>query len=124
MLRAPGGNVDTARVAATTQAVIVSVTERLDRLVSADIDEPHSGPLECIRQSLGPLTALLTELEAEPPERDPFDVRVRPDDLYSLGPMSFADLSPEVHDAGIEWGAAKAFLHRQRHDSPSPPDSD
>ena len=103
---------DRGRQEAAIDAVMADVTARLDRLVAAPVTDPHSGPLECIRQSLGPVTALLRELGVEPPDRDPFDERARPADRYALGPMSFAELSPAVHEAGIAWGAAKAYLHR------------
>jgi hypothetical protein len=37
--------------------------------------------------------------------------------------MSFLDLSSDVHEAGIAWGAAKAYVHR-RANSAGSPDSD
>ncbi len=90
------------------------VRERLDVLIYADVDTPLSGPLERIRQSVEPLGPALAELGVPRPVRDPFDERRRPDDWYALGPFAFADLGPAVHDAGMAWGAAKAFLHRSR----------
>ena len=121
--RVPDAALDADRLSLVVDTVTRGVADRLDRLVAADVNEPHSGPLECIRQSLAPLTEHLTELGVARPERDPFDMRARPDDVYSLGPMSFEELSAEVHRAGIEWGAAKAFVHKQRNTS-SEPDSD
>lgn len=104
---------DDPEVQRVTAEVTRLVAQRLDELIVADVNEPRSGPLECIRQSLDPVTALLQGLAVDPAERDPFEERVRPDDPYALGPMSFLELGPEVHVAGIEWGAAKAFLHRR-----------
>jgi hypothetical protein len=52
-----------------------------------------------------------------PVERDDFQRDRFPDDAYDLVPVSFADLGPEVAEAGIAWGAAKAWTHRQRHSS-------
>lgn len=109
---------DDPEIAAVSAAVTHSVASRLADLIEADVDDPRSGPLECIRQSLGPVTELLGRRGATQPERDSFDRRVRPDDVFALGPMSFLELGPDVHAAGIEWGAAKAFLHRRRNMPP------
>lgn len=79
------------------------VNERLLRLANADADEIVSGPLEQIRRSLDPLR---TYLEMNAPRPDPGE--------FELGPMAFSDLSDDVHEAGIAWGAAKAFLHLSR----------
>lgn len=94
--------------------IIASVTARMSTLIAADIDEPLSGPLEIVRQSAEPLTRFLAHAGATPPDRDPFDVAARPDDRFAVGPMTFLELGQPVHDAGIEWGAAKAFVHRSR----------
>ncbi len=95
-------------------AVQQDARDRLDTLIYADVDAPLSGPLERLRQSAEPLGPMLDELGVPRPVRDPFDVRQRPDDWYALGPFAFADLGPAVHEAGMAWGAAKAFLHRSR----------
>jgi hypothetical protein len=60
-----------------------------------------------------------------PVHRDRHAERLFPDDLYDLGPAAFGDLGPEVHDRGLEWGAAKAHvvLRRRRPrlgDAPDP----
>jgi hypothetical protein len=51
-----------------------------------------------------------------PVERDAHARRLFPDDVYDLGPAAFADLSAEVHQTGVVWGAAKAhvILRRRR----------
>ena len=103
--------------ATITQAIETTsadVNDLLLTLASADVDEPLSGPLERIRRAVSQLTPLLSEMGAEPIKRDPFDVQTRPDDIFALGPMAFADLSDEVQNAGITWGAAKAHLHQKR----------
>lgn len=113
-----------AQVTAVAAEVVAAVDRRLHELIAADVDEPRSGPLEIVRQELGPVTALLRKLEADEPPRDPFDEAVRPDDVFELGPMAFADLGPEVHERGIAWGAAKAYVHRRRRAGESTPESD
>ena len=100
---------------AATEAAIESVAQEANRLllelIESDIDQPLSGPLERIRQAVGPLNAELVSAGAVPPRRDPIDREMRPEDIFAIGPMVFADLGDEVHAAGIQWGAAKAFIH-------------
>lgn len=89
--------------------VTEDVTRNLRRMASAAIDEPVSGPLEQIRSALVPLTDWL-QICGATPNGSPDS---RPDDPFGFGPVTFRDLSDEVHDAGIRWGAAKAFMHQQ-----------
>lgn len=89
-------------------------TTNIKTLVQADIDDARSGPLEQMRNALTALGPILDSHGFERPQRDPVDTEMRPTDIHSLGPMSFLDLGTEVHEAGIAWGAAKAYLHRQR----------
>jgi hypothetical protein len=46
--------------------------------------------------------------------RDEFSVRSFPDDAYDLSPASFADVDPALHEPGLAWGAAKAYVHLAR----------
>lgn len=92
-----------------------NVEEAIRVLVDADVDAPLSGPLERIRQAVTPLNSALAERGAPQPQRNPLDVEMRPHDIYELGPMTFRDLSDDVHDAGIAWGAAKAHMHLRRN---------
>jgi len=87
---------------------------RLTELVHADVDTPLSGPLERMRVAVEALVPVLDGLGLPVPARDPFDEQLRPNDRYALGPYTFADVGSEVHEAGIAWGAAKAYLHRAR----------
>jgi len=108
--RRPGGDPAAGSVNSVVTAVVADVDHRLRALADAHPTEPVSGPLEQIRQALGPLHDLLDALGAAPPRRDEFDEKARPADRHSLGPMAFMELGPEVHEAGIEWGAAKAYV--------------
>ena len=47
--------------------------------------------------------------------RDDFATRAFPEDVYGLYPAAFADIGPRTHEAGITWGAAKAWVHKSRH---------
>jgi hypothetical protein len=85
-------------------------------LLEADIDDQQTTPLALIRASAVRYpTEVLRHAGVPPVARDEFAVSVFPGDTYELAPASFADLDPELADAGIAWGAAKAFTHKQRH---------
>jgi hypothetical protein len=85
-------------------------------LLAADIDEQVTTPLAILRSAAVRYpTTVLRQAGIPPVVRDPFAERAFPDDIYDLSPASFADLSPELVDVGIAWGAAKAFVHKRRH---------
>ncbi len=109
-LSLPDAHVPPSSVEAAIAAVLDDVDRRLRELADAHPTAPVSGPLEQIRQALGPINDLLDELGARAPVRDEFDATARPADRHALGPMAFAELGPAVHEAGIEWGAAKAYV--------------
>jgi hypothetical protein len=95
-----------------------SVTgQEVRRLLMSDIDEQRTTPLALIRQGVKYPTDVLRSAGVPPVERDRFSVAAFPDDDYDLSPRSFADVDPALAEAGIAWGAAKAFAHRRRHGS-------
>ena len=53
-----------------------------------------------------------------PVARDRFVSERFPDDPYGLTPASLQAVDPELGDAAIAWGAAKAMAHRRRHGTP------
>ncbi len=107
---------DAARAAedAGQEARAATVPE-LRSLLDTDVDAQRETPLTIIRSAVRFPTAVLRDAGVPPVERDPFEVRAFPDDAYGLTPASFADVSPELADLGIAWGAAKAMEHRRRH---------
>ncbi len=107
------GEIDPAaeRAAASARADVVP---KVRALLTADIDEQTTTPLALLREAVGPATAVLREHGAVPVERDPFAVRAFPEDVYGLAPATFEDVAPELKDPGLEWGAAKAFVHLRR----------
>ncbi len=134
-IRAAGG--DPTRVAGRRDAVVEStVTDLVAALraeLTRDVDEQTTTPLSLVRRAVtGPPTALLDELGVAPAGRDAVDERLHPADVHALGPATFADLGPEVAEAAIVWGAAKAHVHLRRHgarrsaslSSPPVPDPD
>ncbi len=99
---------------AAANAAKADVVPKVRALLAADIDEQTTTPLALLREAVGPATAVLAELGAVPVDRDPFAVRAFPEDVYGLGPATFEDVAPELKDLGLEWGAAKAFVHLRR----------
>jgi hypothetical protein len=92
------------------------VGPRVRALLEADIDEQGTTPLALVRKAAVPYpTEVLRRAGVAAVARDDFATSAFPEDVYGLSPATFADLSPELADAGIAWGAAKAFEHRRRH---------
>ena len=87
-----------------------AVLPRLRALLLADVDVQSAGPLGILRDAVGEATAVLTDAGVPRPRRDEFAVRNFPDDPYELGPATFDDVDPALHDLGLRWGAAKAHL--------------
>ncbi len=104
---------DRALAEATGQAV-ADVGGRLHQLLALDLDDQWTNPLSIIRQAVAYPTAVLAAAGAPPVPRDDTDAALHPDDVYGLVPLAFADLGPEVHERGLEWGAAKAHVHLTR----------
>lgn len=71
-------------------------------------------PLQVLRSLVRHPTTVLLALGAPPVERDPFEQDAFPDDVYGLSPATWADVDPALHEPGIAWGAATAYLHKQR----------
>lgn len=84
-------------------------------LLEADIDDQRTTPLALVRAAVRWPTQVLAEAGAPPVARDEFKAGVFPADVYDLSPATFADLDPALGDAGIAWGAAKAWEHKRRH---------
>jgi hypothetical protein len=90
---------------------------RLRTLLAQDIDEQRTNPLAILRDAARYPTEVLRAAGVAPVERDDFQRERFPDDVYDLTPTAFAEFGPDVADAGVAWGAAKAWLHKQRHSS-------
>lgn len=101
------------------RATHAEVMPRLRALLETDVDQQRGNPLALLRAAVGPATAALRELGVPPVERDEFAQQAFPDDPYDIGPASFADIDEALHEAGLRWGAAKAFVHLRRRRSSS-----
>lgn len=91
------------------------VLRRLGDLLATDVDEQRTTPLTLFREATQEPTAWLRarEVPASPPlaGRHGFD-----DDHYDLGPATWSDIDPDLHEPGLTWGAWKAMtiLARRR----------
>lgn len=107
--RAPG--IDPAATAGVVDGVRATVERRLAELLAADPGEQRTTPLTVLRSSVAPVTELLRDAGVPPAQRDEVEARLAPEDVYGIGPAAFADLGPEVAEAGLRWGAAVAHIH-------------
>jgi hypothetical protein len=106
-----GVRADTDAAAIRAQA---EVAPKVRDLLALDIDEQRSSPLAILRTAVIYPTVVLQRAGVPPEARDETDERLFPVDLYGLGPASFADIDPSVHEPGVAWGAAKAYVHLAR----------
>lgn len=79
-------------------------------LLATDPDDQRANPLQVIRRATAWPTAVLRDAGVPGVVRDDEAQRQFPDDDYDLTPANFADLDPDLAEAGIAWGAAKAHV--------------
>jgi hypothetical protein len=103
-----------ADASAAGAAAGAEVRTRLRALLEADIDDQRAGPLEVLRAATRHAHDVLAALGMPPVVRDEFAERSFPDDAYDLMPATWSDVDPALHEPGIAWGAAKAFVHKAR----------
>lgn len=106
---------DADSVADAGRRAVREVGPLVRELLAADIDEQRTGPLALVRDAVRYPAAVLSAAGVVPVDRDVDAVRLFPDDAYDLSPGSFAELHPDLRVPGLEWGAAKAYVHRRRH---------
>ena len=114
-LRARAPDVGDDVVAGVTGEVEAEVLGDLRALLASDVDDQRQSPLAVVRRAAATVGGALDGLGVPRPARDDQQRALFPHDLHDVGPASFADLSEEAGQAGIAWGAAKAFVHRERH---------
>jgi hypothetical protein len=102
------------RARAAGRQAQVEIGSRVRRVLSADIDEQRVNPLAVVRGAVRYPTDVLRHAGVPPVERDAHARRQFPDDDYDLTPGAFADLDPSLQGPGMMWGAAKAYVYRQR----------
>ena len=114
-LRSRAPDVGDDVVAVVTAEVEADVLGDLRALLARDVDDQRQSPLAVVRRAAETVGGALDGLGVPRPTRDDQQRALFPDDVHDVVPASFADLSEEAGQAGITWGAAKAFVHRQRH---------
>jgi hypothetical protein len=110
---AEDGVLEAAAVAG--QRAADDVGEAVRTLLEADIDQQRTTPLSLLRGAVRYPTAVLREAGVPPVPRDEMQEALFPDDVYDLSPATFADVDLSLAEPGLVWGAAKAFVHKQRH---------
>lgn len=102
----------TAVVDAACDRLLLELAE----LLATDVDDQRTNPLSLFRRAVHGPTAFLVARDARPPSVDSFAADHFPEDVFGLGPAAWTDVDPELHEAGITWGAWKAMtvLRRRR----------
>jgi hypothetical protein len=109
----PAGVLDEA--VAAGEAARQEAGSAVRALLLADIDEQRTTPLEVVRRAVAYPTGVLRRAGVPPVVRDEFAEAAFPDDVYGLTPATFADVDPGLGEPALAWGAAKAWVHRERH---------
>lgn len=112
------GVIDSSRIEEVVGVSTRAVLDDLNRFLVTDVDEQRTNPLHILRQSTQLANQLLSEASVQHVSRDEFEVAALPHDVFSIGPLTWRDLSEDVHEAGITWGAWKAatVLSRRRNE--------
>ncbi len=106
--------IDDDTVSGVTEQVVSTAMTALTDLVASEPQQQTTTPLAIVRASMTPATRALHDGGIEPIRRDPVQRRIDPDDPFGLGPANWAELGDDVAEAGLRWGAAKAFEHLRR----------
>lgn len=104
------------RIDAVVERAAAELLDRFAELLDTDVDEQRTTPLTLLRQSVRLPTEFLREVGAVPPSTP--DADRFPDDVYRIGPATWSDVDPSLHEPGLTWGAWKAMtiLARRRDD--------
>ena len=110
---APGVSFDVDGIVTRVQSAL---RNDLASLLRRDVDQQQENPLHVIRRCAETVRDDLEAVGVAHVQRDEFETRAMPNDVYAFGPLTWRDLSEEVHEAGISWGAWKAatILSRRR----------
>lgn len=94
---------------------VADVGAEVRHLLLRDVDEQRGNPLALLRRAVRYPTEVLRTAGAPIVERDKFSRERFPDDDYDLTPANWSDVDPSLLELGVTWGAAKAFVHKNRH---------
>jgi hypothetical protein len=107
---------DDPELSRVVDTAVGRLLDDLGALLASDVDEQRTNPLSIFRQAVTGPTELLLRRGVRPPTTDRFAAEHFPGDVFGLGPASWTDVDPELHEPGITWGAWKAMtvLRRRR----------
>lgn len=96
-------------------AASADLLARLGELLATDVDRQRTTPLSLFREAVTAATTFLREHDVPAPGPDP-GAAGAVDDVYRLGPATWSDIDPTLHEPGLRWGAWKAMtvLARRR----------
>ena len=103
-----------AEAVVAAEAASAEVGPRMRRLLETDIDDQAANPLELLRRATRHAHDALARIGVPSVVRDDFARRSFPNDAYDLMPATWSDIHPDLHEIGLTWGAAKAFVHKAR----------
>ena len=87
---------------------------KLHAALEVDVDAQRVNPLQILRDAVRFPTEVLLAAGIPTLQRDEFDVKINPDDVYGIGPAHWNDIDESLTEPGIIWGAAKASTVLQR----------
>jgi hypothetical protein len=91
------------------------VTHDLEALFARPPAEQRTTPLVIVRSLRTEATAVLRDAGVPEVERDPYDLRAFPDDVYGIVPKSIVELGDEdLGGALLAWGMGKARVLREQ----------
>jgi hypothetical protein len=113
----PTGGLNAEELTSVAEQVRTALITDLRQLLEKDPAEQRTNPLTIFRRATAPITALAQRVGVPPVQRDEFEMRSFPDDIYGLYPVTWADIDPRLVEPGLEWGAWKAAVIISRHRS-------
>jgi hypothetical protein len=116
------GRLDTAAYVAAIAHARDAGTEAAQRVgtelrafFATDVDEQRTTPLAIVRSLRVEATNVLQAAGVPPVERDAYDERAFPDDIYGIVPKDLAELDDQDLGAAlIAWGLGKSGVLRDR----------
>lgn len=87
----------------------------IHELLAADVDDQRSTPLVVVRDAVSYATEVLEAMGVPAVQRDAFEQRSFPADVYGLSPAAMSDVHESLGELAVMWGAAKAHIHMRRH---------
>lgn len=117
-LDAPARSLLDRRASEAGMAAGERVTADLRVFFATPVAEQRTTPLEIVRTASRDVTEVLRDAGIPPVERDAFDERAFPDDLYGVTPASLNDLGDDsLGPWQLAWGLAKAKALQETRNS-------